>query len=437
MAVLGADIINYAKKFLGTPYVWGGNSLTKGVDCSGFIQQVFKNFGIETQRTTYNMINDGQSISLKGLRAGDLVFFETNGKQAGPDHIAIYMGNGKMIHAPRPGKSVEITDMSSGYWVDRFAGGRRMSGVKASGASALDYADDVEQAKRLTPEELASNYGWAISFLESVPELDKKFDQAVKENWTTEKFQAELRDTKWWKETSDTRRQAQVMKTTDPASWQASINATRIMVAQLASEVGAAVPPKQMEKVVRDVIELGLEEDGIRNILGKYVTFTKKGTLLGEAGMHQFNIKKYAASQGVELSDDAIKNQAQLIVRKLATTQDFESQIREQAKSLLPAYADRIDAGETVEDIAEPYRQTMIQELQLPAASVTVTDPLIKGALNGLDASGKPGGMTIPDFQNRLRNDPRWRGSDKAMGNTMAVGAQVLRDMGLLGGGGS
>ena len=77
MAISGEDIGAYAQQFLGTPYVWGGNSLTKGVDCSGLVQQVFKHFGINLPRVTYDQIGQGSPVGMKGLRPGDLVFFDT------------------------------------------------------------------------------------------------------------------------------------------------------------------------------------------------------------------------------------------------------------------------------------------------------------------------------------------------------------------------
>jgi len=431
MSTSGIDIGDYAQQFLGTKYVWGGNNLSTGVDCSGLVQQVYKHFGVDLPRTTYEQIGQGAPIGLKNLKPGDLVFFETNGKQAGPDHVGIYLGDGKMINAPRPGKSVEIADMTKGYYADAFVGGRRIDGVSAVGSSASDMS--LEANKKMTPEELAASYGWAYGFMNSNSTLKGLFKTAVSETWTPEKFQAELRNTKWWKETSDTRRQAQVMKSTDPATWDASIQAQEIKIQQLAAEMGAAVPASKLKKIAQNAIEGGMDEDLLRNALAQYVTFSKDGTLKGEAGMHEYTMKEYAYNNGIQMSDQAIKNQAQLVVKKVATTQDFQSEIRDMAKSAYPSYADAIDAGSTVRDIAAPYIQTMAGELDLPDNSIDVNDPLIKSALNGLDASGKPAGLTLSDCQAQLRNDPRWAQTTTAQNATMSTGIKVLKDMGLIG----
>lgn len=424
----GSDLGDYAKKFIGTPYVWGGNSLTNGVDCSGLVQQVFRHFGIELPRTTYEQIGEGSSVGMKGLKPGDLVFFDTS-SQSGADHVGIYLGGGRMIHTPRPGKSVEVVDMTKGYYLNTFMGGRRISGVKNAGASDADF----EESPKLTPEELAASYGWAHGFLNSNSELKKLFGQAVEGTWTASKFQAELRDTKWWKETSATRREAQITKKTDPATWNAQMDATILQVRQLAAEIGAAIPASKLSKIAKDILETGMDENAIRYAIGGYVEFTKKGTLRGEAGMHEYTMKQYAYEMGVKLDDQAIKNQAARVVKKVATTQDFEDEIRVQAKSMFPAYEQQIDAGATVRDIATPYMSLMAEELEIPDQSIDVMDPRIKKALNGLDANGKPGGVALHEFQSQLRNDPRWAKTSKAQDSAANVGLKVLKDMGLVG----
>lgn len=428
----GSDIGGYAQQFLGLPYVWGGNNLVAkngqqaGVDCSGLIQQVFRHFGIELPRTTYEQIGEGSPVGMKGLKPGDLVFFDTS-SQAGADHVGIYLGGGKMVHTPRPGKSVEVVDMTKGYYLDNFMGGRRISGVKNAGASDADF----EETPKLTPEELAASYGWASGFLNSNPDLKRKFDEAVANTWTAAKFQAELRDTDWWKQTSESRRQAQVTQKTDPATWNAQLEAAIIQVRQLAAETGAAIPASKLSKIAKNVLETGMDENQIRYAIGGYVDFTAKGTLRGEAGMHEYTMKQYAFNMGIKLDDQTIKNQAARVVRKVATTEDFESEVRNQAKSMYPAYEQQIDAGSTVRDIASPYMSLMSDELEIPDNSIDVTNPIIKRAMNGLDANGKPGGVSLYDFQSQLRSDPRWRKTSNAQDGVMNVGMKVLNDMGL------
>lgn len=428
MAVMGSDIVNYLKKFIGTPYEWGGNDLSKGVDCSGLVQQGFAKFGINLPRTTYSMWAQGEAVSMKGLRIGDIVFFDTS-SAPGPDHVGVYMGGGKMIESPSPGGKVKITDITQPYYADKFMGGRRMGGVWSEGKGPADSAD---VKKTMTPEELASSYGFTYSFLEGNKDLKKIFDQAIEGTWTTDRFQAAIRDTKWWKENSESMRKAEITRKTDPATWDAMVDAETIKVKQLAAEVGAAIPSKKLKQLVETALRTNMDEDGLRYTLGKYVDFTKNGTLQGEAGMHEFTMKEYAANMGIQLDDQTIKNQAQRVIRKVATTQDYESLVRDHAKSMYPAYAQQIDAGQTVKDIASPYIQAMSQALEIPDTDITVFDPTIKSALNGLSSDGKPNGVTITDFQDRLRNDPRWGKTQQAQNNAFNIGHDVLKNLGLV-----
>lgn len=101
-------VIDIARSALGVPYVWGGNSLQNGVDCSGLLQQAFKQIGMNLPRISWDQARQGKRVGLNQLRAGDLVAWDNSPRNAGADHIALYIGNGQIIEAPRPGLSVRI-----------------------------------------------------------------------------------------------------------------------------------------------------------------------------------------------------------------------------------------------------------------------------------------------------------------------------------------
>ena len=101
-------IVNYALQFNGNPYVYGGNSLTNGTDCSGFTQGVYRNFGIYLPRTARDQASVGITISYDNIQPGDLVFYSGNGGYS-ITHVAIYIGGGKIIHAQTPSDGIGIT----------------------------------------------------------------------------------------------------------------------------------------------------------------------------------------------------------------------------------------------------------------------------------------------------------------------------------------
>jgi peptidoglycan hydrolase-like protein with peptidoglycan-binding domain/cell wall-associated NlpC family hydrolase len=104
---LGNAICNYARSFIGVPYIWGGAS-PNGFDCSGLVQYVFQHYGYPLPRTTYEQINIGTQINSSDLAPGDLMFF---GVPSAPSHVAIYSGGGKMIEAPQSGMTVRETTL--------------------------------------------------------------------------------------------------------------------------------------------------------------------------------------------------------------------------------------------------------------------------------------------------------------------------------------
>ena len=103
------DICQYAKEFLGNPYVWGGTSLTKGADCSGFVLSVFKKYGVSLPHSSVAQANCGTTIKVSEAKPGDLIFYG-NGKSI--NHVAICIGNGQVIHASSPKTGIKISNIS-------------------------------------------------------------------------------------------------------------------------------------------------------------------------------------------------------------------------------------------------------------------------------------------------------------------------------------
>lgn len=103
---LRSKIVQYALKFLGNAYVWGGTSLSNGVDCSGFTQSVFADFGISISRTSRTQATGGRKVSFDNLQLGDLIFYARNGTV---NHVALYIGNGKVVSASSPSTGIRIT----------------------------------------------------------------------------------------------------------------------------------------------------------------------------------------------------------------------------------------------------------------------------------------------------------------------------------------
>ena len=118
-AAMSQRVVQYAKRFIGVRYVYGGSSPRSGFDCSGFVRYVYAHFGVSLPHSSYAQFDDGRRVSRGSLRPGDLVFFD------GVGHVGLYVGNGRFIHAPHTGTRVQITPLA-GWYSSRFSGARRL-----------------------------------------------------------------------------------------------------------------------------------------------------------------------------------------------------------------------------------------------------------------------------------------------------------------------
>jgi N-acetylmuramoyl-L-alanine amidase len=121
------QIADYAQKFIGVRYVYGGES-PNGFDCSGLAQYVFGNFGISLNRTASTQTSHGSVVERANLQVGDLVFFDTDGGHNSITHVGIYIGNDNFVHAESGGiRAVRISSLSEGYYSRNYMTARRVA----------------------------------------------------------------------------------------------------------------------------------------------------------------------------------------------------------------------------------------------------------------------------------------------------------------------
>ena len=113
----------HARNMVGKPYRYGGNT-PNGFDCSGLVHYSYARAGIAVPRTTRSQLSAGIPVSARSLRAGDLVFFDQEGKKF--SHVGIYLGDGRFVHAPSSGKRVRIDRLDKRYWRKHFVAARRI-----------------------------------------------------------------------------------------------------------------------------------------------------------------------------------------------------------------------------------------------------------------------------------------------------------------------
>lgn len=359
----------------------------------------------------------------------------------GPERLRQYrLSSNEQLYDPYVNARVAF-EMSKGgtRWGDwstynrgdykEFLGGADIQ-VKNSGSSGAA----PPSGPSLNADELAERYGWASSFLNSIPELKKLFGDAVGNGWTREMFTAKLRDTNWFKSMSADERKWAAEWETDPATAHAKLSAAKIKARQYAAKLGMvenAELDKRIEEAAMGLVSKGWDESQMRYFLGQYVYFGGDQRE-GEGGEVFDELRKYAYNMGVELNGEWYAERARNIVRGIATVQDNKNEILKLARAQFPQWIPQLDGGQSVADIAQPYLQTMATILELPAGSVNLFDNTIKTALNytnpsTLEKSAKP----LWQFENELRNDPRWKQTKNAQDSMFQVGHKILADFGL------
>lgn len=302
-----------------------------------------------------------------------------------------------------------------------------------SGGSSSNFSTGSTATPKLSSAELAEQYGFVSSFLNSNKELKKLFQDAVSGGWSADKFQAKLRNTKWWKTHSKDEREWLLQLKADPATAKQEMSQAKVKTRQLANQMGMVMTKdiqKYLDKAAYNMVALGWDEGQLRYYLGQYVSF-KGETLQGEGGETINEMREYAYSMGVQLGDSWYTDRARNVLRGVATIQDYKSEIMNKAKAAFPQWTKQIEAGQSVADIASPYMQSMAQILELPSGSVNLFDSTIKKALNyknpsTLQNEAKP----LWQFENELRSDPRWKKTKNAQDSLFQVGHQVLADFG-------
>jgi soluble lytic murein transglycosylase-like protein len=170
-----SQVVAAAQRYLGVPYAWGGTDPSVGLDCSGLVQRVYGDLGIDLPRTSSQQATAGTAVaSLAEARAGDLVFFDHTPSRPGIDHVGIYVGDGKMIAAPQAGEVVKVQDVGDPALIRRVLPASAAPAPAAAGGAGLagvPYADLFTAA--------GARHGVQPALLAAVAQVESGFDPAA------------------------------------------------------------------------------------------------------------------------------------------------------------------------------------------------------------------------------------------------------------------
>lgn len=289
---------------------------------------------------------------------------------------------------------------------------------------------------RLSRKELAQKYGYALEVIYSVPELKRLFNRAVnakKGQYTAERFQAELQGTDWFRNNDQYFRKAWAAEQIGGADWQADLQEAQAAVQAAARAVGADLTAEETSALARRYVYEGWNEPARQGLLAQAlseeISFMPSATgeqmLRGAAGTLQDQLKSLAFANGLRYNDDWYLSAAKSVASGLTSADDWERDIRSQAASMFPTFAEQINAGATAFDVASPYMNVLAQTLEQNPANITLDNPDVRRAM--MD------GMGLFEFQQMLRQKPEWMATKQAEDRTADISLQIMKMFGLVG----
>jgi hypothetical protein len=208
-----------------------------------------------------------------------------------------------------------------------------------------------------------------------------------------------------------------------------AIDKNLVDVKAQATALGFQLTDKQAKEIARDSYVFGNAYNSNKII----ESIASAGKITGGQAVNVVDaLKAHSADMGVTYDDKWYTDAARNIAENKSTADDWKRTINDVAKSKYSAFADQIDAGQTVKQVASPYINSMSQILELPPESIALTDPTINKALTNLTTDSKPALQPLWQFETSLRKDPRWASTKNARDAADSATRQILSDFGLV-----
>lgn len=306
----------------------------------------------------------------------------------------------------------------------------------ADTGSGAGVKRDRSRGVTSSPQEVALKYGMSWAIIQSDPQLAAWFSDFAKRfvkakgQIDQSRFQLELEQQPWWQQHSATYIADLKQELENPEDYKQSLAGDVSTLRDAANQMGARVDDTALEAVAKNARRLGWTEAQQRNALAAFVT-ADGGDFDGNAGMAQDDLARWADANGMRLSPGMVDGYVQRLARGETSLDEIKSDIRKTYMAgAFPAWADKINAGMDIADIAAPYKQTMASLLEVDDQTLRFDDPLLSGALQSVGPDGKPRVMPLYEFQNMVRKDSRWQTTDNAYQTYAGVAQNLLRTFG-------
>lgn len=285
------------------------------------------------------------------------------------------------------------------------------TGAPAPPAAAGDTAPPAAPAPAPaagSDEDVKAKFGgwaWALD----VPEVGDILRRAATEGWSDGQTQGAIQGTDWWKHTAAAGRNFQQLQGSDPAEAQAQILAKKADISQIAAQLGIQIADDRLAKMAEDSLRYGLDATGLQQMIGSEFHYVAGGQT-GLVGQAELKLKQYAGDYMLPLSDDTLAGWEGQIAQGRASAEGYQSYMLSQAKSLYGSGNKEVtrllDEGQTMQQIAQPFRDMASTELGVDPASIDFRDPKWMRAISTNDPeSGERRMMNQWEWQRTIRGD--------------------------------
>ena len=297
--------------------------------------------------------------------------------------------------------------------------------------------DSKAKAKDNKDKRTPQDYGYVKGFLDDHPQIARLVKKAVKEGWTKDRLQGSVKETRWWRNTEESQRRADLLESESPAEYQGRIADITTKLATQAQAMGISYTPAQLSKYAAMAFRNGYTPEEITQWLGSHGGLDVEDAK-GAAAVTADGLREMAQGYGLKMTNATIAR----AVRSGLQSGDpsgflagYQDTLREQAKTAFPSVADQLDRGLTVRDIMSNNLQMAGQELGIDPDSLDISDPKWTRMLTGGEGGGPMDQMT---WQRTYRNDTQygWNKTPAAKEQAGQLASQLAQLMGVSGFGG-
>ena len=247
-------------------------------------------------------------------------------------------------------------------------------------------------------------YGGMYAIIEGNEEIKKLILDAYVQKWEPARFLSKLRETEWWKTTTDTARQFDINEQLDPATTTKNINQKALSIQEIAMQKGVRLADDVASRLARESLRLGWDDITLANSVGAEIVKMRPTTQVSQ-GYIGNQIRQTALDFGIRLSETSFNKWTEQILTGKASDQMYKDFLLNQAKTMFPTLGNGFDRGLTFKQMTDPYAEQASRVLEIPTSQIDFTDPKWAAAFTMADDKGNQRQMTYSEWDRYLKTN--------------------------------